>query len=214
MLVRSNEFGVRRNQKKKTQQVDSILKISRFTQFLVRENGLDETGFQEWVFYPGMLFNAMDKWWSNQGKRENPHEGLDLCFYRDRENRILNLDEKTKIPVLYHGVVVRVMDDFIGKSVMVEHRPPDSDHPRFCTIYGHTNLPRGLDVGRIFKAGDLLATLARPNKSQRNIPPHLHLSVGWIFNKISYETLDWKTMSTSKTLKWVDPLKVICRSFL
>lgn len=155
----------------------------------------------------------MDKWWGNQGKRQRPHEGVDLCFYRDRNDRIPHLDEKTKIPVLYDGVVVRVMDDFIGRSVMVEHRLPDSDYPRFCTIYGHTDLLRGLRVGRIVKAGDIIATLARPKKSQRKIPPHLHISLGWISNKISYENLEWKTMSTLKALKWVDPLKVIRCSF-
>jgi len=194
--------------------VDFILKKSRFTEFLVEENELDELGFQEWIFYPGMLFNAMDKWWGNQGKRKKPHEGLDLCLYRDRGDRIHSLDEKTKIPALYDGVIVRVMDDFIGKSVMVEHRLPDSDHLRFCTIYGHTNLPRGLHVGRVVKARDILATLARPNKSQRNIPPHLHISVGWIFKKISYENLDWETMGTLKSLKWLDPLQVISRRLL
>jgi hypothetical protein len=191
-----------------------FLKKSRFTQFLVQKNALDELGFQEWGFYPGMLFNATDKWWGDQGKRERPHEGLDLCLYRDREDRILFLDEKTKVPALYDGVVARVMDDFIGKSVMLEHRLPDSDHPRFCTIYGHTNLVSDLAVGRVVKAGEILATLARPNKLQMNIPSHLHISIGWIFNNISYETLDWETMSISKTLKWVDPLKVIRRTFL
>jgi murein DD-endopeptidase MepM/ murein hydrolase activator NlpD len=160
-----------------------------------------------------MLFNAMDKWWGNQGKREKPHEGLDLSLYRNREHRIFNLDQKTKIPALYDGVVVKVMDDFMGKSVMVEHRFSDSDYPRFCTIYGHTNLIHDLNVGRIVKAGDILVTLAQPNKSVMNVPSHLHISVGRIFNKISYEKLDWKTMSTLKTLEWVDPLQVISRSF-
>lgn len=191
-----------------------FLKKSRFTEFLVRENDLNDSGFQEWVFYPGMLFNTMDQWWGNQGKRKRPHEGLDLSLYRDRENRILRLGEKTKIPVLYDGIVVRVVDDFIGKSVMVEHRPLDSDYPRLCTIYGHTNLPRHLHVGRIVKAGDIIATLARPDKSQRNISPHLHISVGWISQNISYENLDWETMPSLKALKWVDPLKVIRRRLL
>jgi len=191
-----------------------FLKKSQFTQFVVRENALDKLGFQEWIFYPGMLFNAMDKWWGNQEKRDKPHEGLDLCFYRDCEDKMLRLDEKTKIPVLYDGTVVRVMDDFIGKSVMVEHRPLDSDYPRLCTIYGHTNLSNGLHVGRIVKAGDIVANLARPNKSQRNIPPHLHISVGWISQNISYENLYWETMDTLKELRWVDPLGVIHRHFL
>lgn len=160
-----------------------------------------------------MLFNAMEKWWPSQGKRQRPHEGLDICLYRDRENRILSLDEKTKIPALYDGVVVRVMDDFIGKSVMVEHRLSDGDHSRFCTIYGHTNVSRDLHAGSIVKAGDILAFLARPNKVQSNIPPHLHISVGWISDRISYENLDWEIMSTSKALEWLDPLQVISRCF-
>jgi len=96
------------------------------------------------------------------------------------------------------------MDDYIGKSVMVEHRLPGSDHLRFCTIYGHTNLTRGLHVGMIVTAGDILANLARPQKSPRNIPSHLHISLGWTFNKIFYEHINWETMGTSNALKWVD----------
>jgi len=188
-----------------------LIQKSRFTEFVVQENGLDETGFQEWFFYPGMLFNTMDKWWGNQGKREKPHEGLDLCLYRGREDSILHLDQTTKIPALYDGIVVRVMDDFIGKSVMVEHHLPESFYSRFCTIYGHTDPPSSVNVGKVVKSGDILAILARPKKSQGNIPPHLHLSVVWIFKKISYEHLDWKTMPTSNPLKWVDPLQVISR---
>ncbi len=130
-----------------------VLKKSRFTEWMVRKNSLDAFGFQEWAFSPGMLFNSNDKWWGNQGKREMPHEGLDLCFYRDRENRIHHLNEKTKIPVLYDGVIVRVMDDFIGKSVMVEHRFYKSSYPRFCTIYGHTTPLDGLDIGRVSMGG-------------------------------------------------------------
>jgi len=156
----------------------------------------------------------MDKWWGNRGKRERPHEGLDLCYYRDREDRIFHLDEKTKIPVLYDGVVVRVMDDFIGKSVMVEHHLPESRYPLLCTIYGYTNLPHDLNVGKIVKAGNMIALLARPKKSQKNIPPHLHISGVWIFKNISYEALDWETMPTLKTLQWIDPLRLIRRRFL
>ena len=46
------------------------LKKTRFTEFLIRENSLDERGFQEWVFCPGMLFNSLDKWWGDQGLRD------------------------------------------------------------------------------------------------------------------------------------------------
>lgn len=191
-----------------------FLKKSRFTEFFIRENALDESGFQEWTFYPGMLFNAMDKWWGNRGKRDKPHEGLDLCFYKDRKDRIFCFDEKMKIPALYDGIVVKMVDDFMGKSVFVEHRLPDSNHRRFFMIYGHTNPLPHLHDGRIVKEGEIIAALARPGKPQINIPPHLHLSLAWIFNKISYENLNWKTMGNLKELKWVDPLQVISRHSL
>lgn len=153
----------------------------------------------------------MEKWWGNQGKRNKPHEGLDLCFYRDSEGRILHLDDHTRIPVLYEGVVVRIVDDFIGQTVFMEHHLPDSNPPTFYTIYGHTTPLPGLHDGKIVKEGEILATLAHPGKSRSDIPPHLHLSIVWLSKKISFETLDWETMSTSKTLKWVDPLQIVNR---
>jgi hypothetical protein len=186
-----------------------VLGETRFTEFLVRENVLDEYGFEEWIFCPGMLFNAKDKWWGDQGKRDKPHEGLDLCLYRDQQDRILRLDEKTKIPVLYDGMVIRIFDDFIGKSVMMEHSLPDSDTQRFYTIYGHTNPHRGLHAGRIVKGGDIIATLAQPSKSKNDLLPHLHISLGWTAEVISYDKLDWETIGTPNTLKLLDPLHVM-----
>ena len=117
---------------------------------------MDEHGFKEWIFSPGMLFNASDKWWGDQGKRDKPHEGLDLCLYKDRRGRMRRLDEKTKIPVIYDGIVVGIVNDFLGKSVIIEHGLTDSDNNRFCTIYGHLNPHKGLHVGRIVKEGDII----------------------------------------------------------
>ena len=59
------------------------------------------------------------------------------------------LDEKTNIPVIYDGVVVGIVNDFLGKSVIIEHDLADSDTNRFCTIYGHLNPHKGLHVGRV-----------------------------------------------------------------
>jgi len=76
------------------------LRNSRFTEFLIRKNALDQGGFNGWVFCPGMLFNSTDKWWGDHGKRDKPHEGLDLCLYKDREDTILRLGEKAKVPAI------------------------------------------------------------------------------------------------------------------
>ena len=185
------------------------LNNSRFTEFLIRENAFDTGGFNGWVFCPGMLFNSTTKWWGDQDKRNTPHEGLDLCFYQDREDTILCLDEQTKVPVIYDGMVVRIIDDFLGKSVIIEHLFSDFHNNRLCTIYGHTIPEENLHVGKIVKAGEVIATLADAKMSKTNIFSHLHISLGWTAKGISYDRLDWRNIGTPNTLTLLDPLQVI-----
>jgi murein DD-endopeptidase MepM/ murein hydrolase activator NlpD len=186
------------------------LRNTRFTELLIQKNDLDKGGFKGWVFCPGMLFNSTDKWWGDQGKRDKPHEGLDLCLYQNRKDRILRLDEKTKVPVIYDGIVVGIIDDFLGKSMIIEHLFFDCDNNRLCTIYGHTIPENNLHVGKIVKKGDVIATLADTNRSKTSIFPHLHISLGWTSEAISYGKLDWeKNIGAQNTLTLLDPLPLI-----
>jgi hypothetical protein len=182
---------------------------TRFTEWLIRENGLDERGLKEWIFCSGMLFHAVAKWWGDKGLRSRPHEGLDLFLYRDRKGRIARLDEKTRIPVMFDGVVVSVINDFLGKSVIVEHLLPDRDPGRVCTIYGHTHPHNDLHVGWGVQQGDIIATLADPGQSGFNMMPHLHISLGWIAKPVSYDRLNWDTIGASGMLTLLNPLDVI-----
>ena len=185
------------------------LNNTRFTESLIRKNALDPGGFNRWVFCPGMLFNSTDKWWGDQGRRNTPHEGLDLCFYQDREDTIVRLDELTKVPVIYDGMVVRIIDDFLGKSLIIEHFFSDGHDNKLCTIYGHTIPADNLHVGKIVRAGDVIATLADPGTSKTNIFPHLHISLGWTSKEISYDGLDWGNIGAPNTVTLLDPLQVI-----
>lgn len=182
---------------------------SHFTQLLVRENGLDRVGFNSWAFYPGMLFRAPDKWWGDRGKRDNPHEGLDLCLYRGRLGKVFRLDEKTRVSVMYDGVIAGIIADFLGKSIIVEHRFPDCDGLTFLTIYGHTAPGDDLRTGTIVKEGDIIATLADANKSNADVPPHLHVSLGLAQQVLPYDDLDWKKINDPNILAMADPLDVI-----
>lgn len=177
------------------------LRNTRFTEFLIRKNAFGEGGFKGWIFCPGMLFNSTDKWWGDQSQRDKPHEGLDLCFYEDREDTIRRLGEKVKIPVIYDGIVVRIIDDFLGKSVILEHVFPDRDNNRLCTIYGHTIPEDNLHVGKIVKEGDVIATLADSSRSKTNIFPHLHISIAWASKSISFDRLDWDKIGDIDTLR-------------
>jgi len=185
------------------------LRNTRFTEFLIRKNALDPGGFKGWVFCPGMLFNSTDKWWGDRGKRDKPHEGLDLCLYKDREDTILRLDETAKVPVIYDGMVVGIVDDFLGKSVIIEHLFPGCHNNRLCTIYGHTIPEDNLSVGKIVKEGEVIATLADSSTSKTNIFPHLHISLGWTSKEISYDTLNWENIGAPNTVTLLDPLQVI-----
>ena len=185
------------------------IRNTRFTELLIQKNALDKVGFKEWVFCPGMLFNSTDKWWGDQGRRDRPHEGLDVCLYKDRKNTILRLGEKTKVPVIFDGTVVGIIDDFLGKSVIIEHLFSDVENNRLCTIYGHTIPKDHLSVGNIVKKGDVIATLNDTKRSKTNIFPHLHISLCWASKAISYDRLDWETIGATNTVTLLDPLQII-----
>ena len=186
---------------------------TRFTEFLIRENGLTQNIVDRWVFHPGMLFHSPDKWWGDRGKRATPHEGLDLCLYMDPDGRIHGLDDKTRIPVLYDGVIVAIVNDFLGKSVIVEHRYDDSDNLGFCSIYGHTNPPDNLQIGKFVKNGEILASIADSSRSKSGIQPHLHISLAITEKYIDYERFDWAMIGSRDMLTLLDPLLVLDRSY-
>lgn len=182
-------------------------KHTLFTQFLVRENALDKGGFRGWVFHAGMLFRATEKWWGDKAKRSAPHEGLDLCLYRNRRNRVVSLDVNVRIPVMYDGVVMKIIDDFLGKSIVVEHTL-EGGNTTLLTIYGHTVPIRNLNVGRAVKEGKVVATLADPGTPSRGASPHLHISVFRNTGRASSEAFEWKNID-QPGLEMLNPLDAL-----
>ncbi len=170
-------------------------------------------GFERWVFHPGMLFHSPDKWWGNRQKRSTPHEGLDLCLYKAAGGRIHCLNAKTRIPVLHDGVIVALVNDFLGKSVIVEHPYHDGAGRGFCSIYGHTDPPDDLQIGKSVKRGTILGTLADSSRSKSGIQPHLHISLGLTDKFISYARFDWETIGSWDKLTLLDPLNMLDGSY-
>ena len=190
----------------------TYLKETRFNDIFIEANGYDALGFVEWVFHPGMLFNAIERWWGDGGKRDRPHEGLDLCFYRDSIGCNHVLDGRTKIPVIYDGDIIKIDKDFLGKSIYISHDSYDENGYRLCTIYGHTRPNRGLYVGKTLREGDIFATIAHREAGEVKVPPHLHISVAWISESINGENLDWSTINDSSEVILTNPLDILrCR---
>jgi hypothetical protein len=190
-----------------------ILRDCRITDYMIQENGLDAIGFKEWIFYPGMLFEATIKWWGDQGVRDNPHEGLDLCLYRDRSGMIRHLDEKTKVPAIYKGKVVRIVDDFLGKSIIIEHVLSGKENDRVYSFYGHAIPAGNLHVGKTVTEGDVIARLADTRGSRTKILPHLHISLGISSRTVSHDTLNWENMVDPDSMTLLDPLQAMTRPY-
>lgn len=185
------------------------LKKSRFTEMLIEENALNQSGFERWIFCHGMLFNSPSKWWGDYGRRDYPHEGLDLCLYQDRSGRIHRIDEKTRIPVMHNGVVKAVFKDYLGRALIIEHEDSGNNTGRFISFYAHTKPHPAVEVGTVVKAGDIIATLAGTGNSKSNILPHLHFSLGLPSKSFSYESFVWNALRNPEMIVLLDPLPVI-----
>jgi len=178
-----------------------------------RTFGFDFPGVKEWLFCPGMLFQSTDKWWGDRtGLRPQPHEGLDLLLYRDQEERVRHLGEVIPIPVMSDGVVVGIIPDFLGQTVIVEHPVPDREDERQYTIYAHTRPREGICQGTKVGRGDAIAAIAMPGRSPFPMAPHLHISIAWAATPVSCVHFDWNTIGVSELLTLLDPLSCMdCR---
>jgi hypothetical protein len=177
---------------------------------LISSNALAERGFHAWAFYPGMLFLSRDTWWGNGGMRDRPHEGVDLCFYKDREGIIHHLtDTPVAIPVLYEGTLVHLVEDYIATSLFVLHDIYDTKGNQLYTIYGHTDPSEELTQGASVKEGSIIATIADAGKKKAKMSSHLHLSIAWIPPSYPPERLNWKSLADQDTVLLVNPLPVI-----
>ena len=180
---------------------------TRFTEHMVRENGLRVRGFAGWVFLPGMLLKAGTNGGADKGKRVAPHEGLDFSLYQDREGRLFRLAAGSRVPAMYDGTVVGIVDDFLGKTIVMEHRFPQAPALALVTVYGHTVPAGGLRPGRAFRAGEVMATIASRGASNKAIDPHLHVSLGQPSGAVALGSLNWQNMLQG--LVMFDPLEVV-----
>jgi murein DD-endopeptidase MepM/ murein hydrolase activator NlpD len=182
----------------------SIVK-SRFTAKLIEANGVAPADFNGWVFAPGMLFKAPEKWWGDYGRRDFPHEGLDFCLYRDGAGRLRRLDAGTCIPVMHDGRVRALFADYLGQAVVIEHAGVPGLPEKALSIYAHTKPRDGIVPGVKVGAGEVIAAIADTGHSRTNILPHLHLSLGRPSPDIVYDPFVWNQMRDPRRVTLLDP---------
>lgn len=177
-----------------------------FTRMLIAANRLNAADFSSWAFYPGMRFNAGDKWWGDFGRRDFPHEGLDFCLFLDPSGRVRRLDANTRIPAMHDGVVRALFADYLGHCVIIEHgNAPDERQP-YLSAYAHTQPLNNIQPGARVKRGDIIATIAHiPPHSKANIFPHLHYSIARPAPEMVYEGMVWNDMRNPDKMVLMNP---------
>lgn len=177
---------------------------SGFTDVISAKNAL---AFKSWVFCPGMLFGSDHKWWGGRGVRGTAHEGLDLLLYKNDQGEVLRLDENTRIPAIYDGTVVRVIDDYLGRSIFIDHGM--HGEKRLITAFGHTKPLEHIRAGGKVKASEIAATIAGVRGPKPKTAPHLHITAALVPADFNYESLKWETIGSSGMIKLIDPLEII-----
>jgi murein DD-endopeptidase MepM/ murein hydrolase activator NlpD len=182
-----------------------VLAKTRFTAMLIEANGFDPDEFKCWVFSPGMLFDAPDKWWGDFGRRDFPHEGIDFCLYRDAAANLRRLDETTQIPVMHDGRVRALFTDYLGQAVVIEHDRISAIPEKTISIYAHMKPLDGIRPGVNVREGDIIAWIAGADHSKSNILPHLHFSFGRPSPDIDFEPFVWNQMRDPGRVTLINP---------
>lgn len=184
---------------------------SDFETMLIALNQDRLSNLSSWVFDRGMLFQGIEKWWKKGEIRPRPHEGLDICFFKDENGNLQSLNENTIIPAPYDGTVVCIKEDFIGTSLFVV-TDIRSDRPLLWAL-GHMRVGSGISEGMRLKKSMPLGTLSPVLKRGFGLRSHLHISVGFLKTWEILKTIDWPKLSESTHIELLDPLPLLFKSF-
>jgi hypothetical protein len=178
-------------------------------EFLLEHNRPRMAGFKQWVFQPGMRFQALQKWWGDQGRRAAPHEGLDLYSFEDESGMIKTVDRYTQIPAAFAGHIVKIQPDFLGKSIFMSHAGITAGDRRLLSAYGHTVPRNSLRTGHYVGEGEVIAGISGFPGKKTDLRPHVHLTFAWVPADFSPDQLTWKSLSNDPGIRLIDPLAVI-----
>ncbi|MBN1972622.1 MAG: hypothetical protein JW787_03215 [Sedimentisphaerales bacterium] len=179
---------------------------SKFTEHFLNVNQTIKDNFDRWVIRTGMLYDSRYCWWGRKAGRKHPHEGLDLGYYRNAKNQIIELNKTINVPTIYAGTVVGIFDDFLGQSIFFKHEIFDLENGQLCTVLGHLSPAANIRPGKTAGDGEIAGQVASAEKSSAS--PHIHITIGWVKGAITTDLLDWSNIGSQKVMKLINPLDV------
>jgi hypothetical protein len=181
--------------------------MTRFAQYLAAlasANNLED-GI-EWLFYPGMLPESNRKWWGDFTNRHAAHEGIDICFYKNRNKKIRSLGPGAAIPAWSAGTVVNVCEDFLGRTLVVEPKNFSGTATRVVEVFSHLDPCEGIAIGTRVAAGRIIARTSDTRARGSVLLPHLHLSCIEVLQQMPVQSLDWSLFPFREKVNLLNPV--------
>jgi hypothetical protein len=179
-----------------------------YFQYLEECNGIGGGCSTTWRFYPGMTYGSREKWWPDTGARPTPHEGIDICYYTDKSGRERQFGPSTRVPAMTTGTVIALCDDFLGRSVFLEHYSDNQE--RLISIYAHIVPHQRIFPGLKVAAGEEIGTVADTVGRKNRMPAHLHITI-MKRPPAAYSGvhLDWEYICNAGRVCLVDPFAIL-----
>ncbi|MBT3176244.1 MAG: hypothetical protein HOG03_01245 [Desulfobacula sp.] len=159
----------------------------------------------QWLFYCGMLFSSKDKWWGDFKFRHAFHEGIDITYYRRHPGKIHSFNDSFKVPAMEDGIILNICSDFLGQTLVVEHKNLRSSNKRVVFVYSHIILEKALRIGHGIIKKQVISRVCDTHKNPQ-LPPHLHFSCFEIPKKILLRHLDWSIFPSHPDINQINPV--------
>ena len=182
--------------------------MSRFSDYLHTISHVNDLGNgekTEWLFHCGMLFSSKDKWWGDFKFRHCVHEGIDITYYRTHPDKIQCFDNSIRVPAMDDGIIVNICDDFLGQTLVVEHKNSNRSHRQILFVYAHIIPEKDLKMGLPIQREDIIARVCDTDKNPL-LPPHFHFSCFEVPQQIQPGNLDWNLFSKNHEINLIHPV--------
>lgn len=179
--------------------------FSDYLKVISQTNSLGNGLEVHWLFHCGMLFSSADKWWGDFRFRHAFHEGIDITYYRTGQGKMHCFDDSVKVPAMDDGILLNICDDFLGQTLVVEHKDSVPGICRILFVYSHIIPEKRLKKGTAIRKETVIARVCDTLKNPQ-LPPHLHFSCFEVSSRLSPEHLDWKLFSKNSEINLIHPV--------
>ena len=110
------------------------------------------------------------------------------------------------VPPLFRGRIANIIDDLVGKTVIVEHFTRNEAGSTLYAFYAHIAPDRSAIPGKAINNGEVLGKIS---SGKGNCPAHLHISTAWCSRRDHLEGFSWADHAKGPAFQFFDPLEIL-----